>query len=479
MERFQSVKGGLQGLVVGEVLNKVKHPNADKLVVTKVNVGNGEPLQIVCGAPNVEVGQKVVVATPGTTIHPINGEPFTIKKAKIRGESSSGMICAEDEIGLGNSHEGIMVLASDKKPGAEIKEDYNIYEDWVFEIGLTPNRVDAASHIGVCRDIKAVLGMKSPVNLELPSVSAFKPDNTNHTTNVKIEDPQACKRYCGITLHNIKVAPSPQWMQNRLLSVGLRPINNVVDITNYVLMETGQPLHAFDIDKINGDVIVRQLSEGEKFVTLDGVERKLSAKDLMICNEKGGMCIAGVFGGENSGVSESTTKIFLESAYFNPASVRATSKRHGLNTDASFRFERGVDPEMLVYAAKRAALLLKEIAGGVIVSDVTDFYPEKIEDVKVELRYNKVNTLTGIDFDSELVKNIIQNLDIKIDNESKEKLSLTVPAYRVDVSREADVVEEILRIYGYDNVPLPEKLNFSLPDSFKRTDSIAVQSRYW
>lgn len=478
LEKIQTVKGGLEGLVVGEILTKEKHPDADKLNLTTVNIGNGEPLNVVCGAPNVDIGQKVVVATVGTTLYS-GDESFKIKKSKIRGQLSEGMICAEDEIGLGESHDGIMVLETNAKVGMPAKDYFKIEDDFVFEIGLTPNRADATGHIGVARDIVAVLNQTQNYSLSKPSVESFKVENTKGTIEVNILNDDLCPRYTGVTITNIKVKESPDWLKNRLLAIGLTPINNVVDVTNFVLHETGQPLHAFDLEKIEGNKIeVKTLPENTKFITLDDVERKLSAKDLMICNEKTPMCIAGVFGGIESGVSANTTSIFLESAYFNPVSIRKSAKRHGLNTDASFRFERGTDPNNTVYALKRAALLIKEIAGGVISSDIFDYYPKEVEDFKVTLTYENCDKLIGKTIDRNLIKNILTSLDIKIEKETTETLELTIPPFKVDVTREVDVIEEILRVYGYNNIEIPQVLSSSLsyrskPDKEKITNIIA------
>ena len=469
IEPFESVKGGLNGLVVGEVLTTVKHPNADKLTVTTVNLGNDLVSQIVCGAPNVAAGQKVIVATPGTTIYPTKGDPFEIKKSKIRGELSDGMICAEDEIGLGESHAGIIILDDTAVPGTPATTYFNIENDFTFSIGLTPNRPDAASHIGVARDLSAVLNTRNiksdsvRTSVAWPDVSSFKAPSISPVVSVAIES-EACTRYSGVHIADIKVAPSPEWMQNALKAIGLKPINNVVDITNFVLYEYGQPLHAFDAGKIvNKKVIVKKLPPGTVFTTLDGVERKLEGSELMICDSNGGMCIAGVFGGLNSGVSNSTTEIFLESACFDAVSVRKTSKLHGLKTDASFRFERGTDPNITVAALKRAALLICEIAGGKISSELIDIYPHPVADWKVDFSITNFKKLTGVDLDATTIKQILLWLDIKVAKENGDLLHLEVPPYRVDVMREADVVEEILRIYGYDNIPLPSKMNTSLP----------------
>ena len=472
IESFQSVKGGLGGIVVGEVLTCEKHPNADKLKVTTVDVGGETPLQIVCGAPNVDKGQKVPVATIGTVLYTPEGESWKIKKGKIRGEESHGMICAEDELGLGASHDGIMVLDNSLKVGTPAAEVFEIENDQVFEIGLTPNRADAMSHFGVARDLKAGL-IQHDENLELitPSVSAFHIDNRTLKIDVDVEDKEKAPRYCGVTISGLKVEDSPAWLQNRLKAIGLAPINNIVDATNYVLHELGQPLHAFDTNKISGKkVVVKTVEAGTKFITLDEVERELHEDDLMICDAEKPMCIAGVFGGIHSGVTESTTSIFLESAYFNPVAVRKTAKRHGLNTDASFRFERGIDPNITEYALKRCALLILEIAGGEITSDITDMYPNKIEDFQVRLSFDNAKKLIGEEIPRETIKSILTSLDIKVNNVTEAGLGLTVPAYRNDVQREADIIEEILRVYGYNNINTTEKLNASIAYSGKIED---------
>ncbi|TYB79706.1 phenylalanine--tRNA ligase subunit beta [Bizionia myxarmorum] len=469
---YQSVKGGLEGIVVGEVLTCEQHPNADRLKVTTVNIGTDTPLQIVCGAPNVAAGQKVPVATIGTTLFTEEGEAWTIKKGKIRGEESHGMICAEDELGLGKSHDGIMILKSNAVVGSLVADLFNIENDQVFEIGLTPNRADAMSHFGVARDLRAGFTHKD-INTELitPSVSAFSVDNRSLRIDIDVLDKNLAPRYCGLTISNIKVTDSPAWLQNRLKAIGLSPINNVVDATNYVLHELGQPLHAFDTSKIIGNKIeVKTLPKGTKFTTLDGVERELHEEDLMICNAEKPMCIAGVFGGIDSGVSENTTSIFLESAFFNPISVRKTAKRHGLNTDASFRFERGIDPNITEYALKRAALLITEIAGGLITSEIFDFYPNKFEDFQVRLSFDKARNLIGQEIPKDTIKSILTSLDIKINNVTETGLGLTVPAYRNDVQREADIIEEILRVYGYNNIKTTEKLNASISNTSKFED---------
>ena len=472
LEKVQAVPGGLEGLVIGYVKYAHQHPNADRLRITKVDVGSAEDLQIVCGAPNVAAGQKVVVAVVGSTVHPTTGEPFKIKESKIRGEQSQGMICADDEIGLGHNHDGIMVLDADAPVGSLAKEYFKLNDDYLFEIGLTPNRADAASHLGTARDIAAFL----KIGINKPDVSAFKVDNQDRTIPVTIEAEAACPRYASVTISGVKVQESPQWLKERLAVIGVRAINNIVDVTNYVLHELGQPLHAFDADAITGNhVFVKTYPEGTTFVTLDDVERKLSADDLMIGNADGPMCIAGVFGGAKSGVTEGTTAVFLESAYFNPVSVRKTSKRHGLKTDASFRFERGVDPNITVFALKRAALLIQEIAGGVISSDISDIYPAPVEPFNVEVTFRNIDRLIGKAIGNDTIKSIIQALDITIVNETAEGLSLQVPPYRVDVTRDVDVIEEILRIYGYNNIEIPTQIRASLNNS-NRPEKDTVQN---
>lgn len=472
IETYQSVKGGLKGIVVGEVLTCVQHPNADRLKVTTVTIGEANPIQIVCGAANIAAGQKVPVATIGTTLYTSEGEAWKIKKGKIRGEESHGMICAEDELGLGESHDGIMVLDAHLEPGTLASNVFNIENDHVFEIGLTPNRADAMSHYGVARDLKAGL-LQHDVALELitPSVSAFHVDNRSLKIDVDVQDKEKAPRYCGITISGIKVKTSPSWLQHRLKSIGLTPVNNVVDATNYVLHELGQPLHAFDANKITGNKIeVKTCPAGTKFTTLDGTERKLHQEDLMICDAEKPMCIAGVFGGLDSGVTEQTTHVFLESAYFNPVSIRKTAKRHALNTDASFRFERGIDPNITKYALKRAALLIREIAGGEITSDISDAYPTKIEDFQVLLNFENTTALIGEEIPRETIKSILASLEIKVNSITETGLGLTVPAYRNDVQREADIIEEILRVYGYNNIGITEKLNASISHSSKFED---------
>jgi phenylalanyl-tRNA synthetase beta chain len=464
IEDFVSIKGGLKGVVVGHVIECEQHPNADRLKVAKVDIGTHGIVQIVCGASNITINQKVPVATIGTTLYDENGSPWKIKKGKIRGEESHGMICAEDELGLGKNHEGIMVLNNDLIPGTLCSTIFNIENDQIFEIGLTPNRADAMSHWGVARDLKAGL-LRNNVSLELitPSNSSFRVENRTHKIDVQVEKNHLAPRYCGVTISGIKVTESPQWLQSRLKAIGLTPINNIVDITNYVLHELGQPLHAFDSSKISGDkVVVKTVKKGTKFTTLDGLERELHEDDLMICDIEKPMCIAGVFGGIDSGVTDVTESIFLESAYFNPVSIRKTAKRHGLNTDASFRFERGIDPNITEYALMRASLLITEIAGGEITSDVVDIYPKKIKDHQVILNFQNTTNLIGEEIPRETIKEILTSLEIKINNVTEAGLGMTIPAYRNDVTREADVIEEILRVYGYNNIQFTEKLKASI-----------------
>jgi phenylalanyl-tRNA synthetase beta chain len=464
MDEWVSVKGGLEGVVIGEVLSCKKHPDADKLSVTTVDIGEPIHLQIVCGSPNVAAGQKVPVATPGTILYK-GDESLEIKKSKIRGELSEGMICAEDELGLGNSHEGIMVLDNNAKPGTPAKNYFNVARDVVFEIGLTPNRIDSGSHYGVARDLAAYLNLNESFdgNAVLPSLSGFKSDNNDNPYEVIIENTTDCPRYSGITISGITVGESPEWLKNRLRAAGLNPINNVVDITNFVQYEIGQPLHAFDADRIAGKkVIIRNLPDKSKFITLDNNERSLSSKDLMICNPEGGMCIAGVFGGIETGVTASTKNIFLESAYFNPVAIRKTSKRHGLKTDASFRFERGTDPNMTIWALKRAIMLIKEVAGGNISSDIVDVYPDPIKNTVVEVTFPNIDRLIGKKIGPDTVKKILKLLDIVVIAENGDNLTLDIPSYRVDVKKEADVIEEILRIYGYNNVEVTSHVNSTL-----------------
>jgi phenylalanyl-tRNA synthetase beta chain len=471
VEKYQSVKGGLEGIVIGHVLTCVPHPDADRLKLTTVDLGDGIPIQIVCGAANVAAGQKVPVATIGTVLYDKEGVAFTIKKGKIRGQESHGMICAEDELGLGESHDGIMVLDAALAPGTKAAEVFKIENDEVFEIGLTPNRADAMSHLGTARDLRAGL-LQSGVNVELitPSVSNFRVDMRTLKIDVTVGDTALAPRYCGVTISGITVKPSPNWLQDRLKAIGLNPKNNIVDVTNYVLHELGQPLHAFDTAKINGKINVKTVSAGTKFITLDNVERTLHEEDLMICDDKGPLCIAGVFGGKNSGVSENTNSIFLESAYFNPVSVRKTAKRHQLNTDASFRFERGIDPSITAYALKRAALLIQEVAGGEITSEIVDIYNKKIEDFSVFLNFANVAKIIGQEIPKDTIKQILVSLDIKVNSVSESGLGLTIPSYRVDVQREIDVIEEILRVYGYNNIGFSNKLNATVTNSPRNED---------
>jgi len=477
IETKESIKGSLAGVVVGEVLTCKQHPNADRLKVTTVDLGNGDPVQIVCGAPNVAAGQKVPVATIGTVLYDDKGEGFKIKKGKIRGEESHGMICAEDELGLGSDHDGILVLDKKLKVGTPAAEVFDIEIDQIFEIGLTPNRADAMSHYGVARDLRAGL-IQHGTSLELisPSVSNYHVDERTLRIEVEVDKKELAPRYCGISITDVEVKDSPEWIQNRLKSIGLTPKNNVVDITNYVLHELGQPLHAFDARQIKGNkIVVKTLPQGTKFTTLDEVERELHEEDIMICDaESNPLCIAGVFGGIKSGVTETTTSVFLESAYFNPVSVRKTAKRHGLNTDASFRFERGIDINFTEYALKRAALLIEEYAGGKIASDVMDFYPEKMNDFQVFLSYENAFRLIGQEIDKDIIKNILASLEIKINSETAGGLGLTIPSYRVDVQREADIIEEILRVYGYNNIEFSHKLNTSI--SFDSNQEVKVEN---
>lgn len=476
IEKYQSVKGGLEGVVVGHVLTCIKHPNADRLKVTTVDIGADAPLQIVCGAANVSAGQKVPVATVGTILYGKSGEPLRIGKGKIREVESHGMICAEDELGIGESHDGIMILDSDLKPGTPAAKVFKIENDEIFEIGLTPNRSDGMSHFGVARDLRAGLLQKGEhVELITPSVSKFKVDKRTLKIDVDVKDAKLAPRYCGLTITGVKVAPSPEWLQHRLKAIGITPKNNIVDVTNFVLHELGQPLHAFDAALISGKIVVKTCPAGTTITTLDDIERKLHEEDLVICDEKGPLAIAGVFGGKHSGVSESTQAIFLESAYFNPVSIRKTAKRHGLSTDASFRFERGIDPAITDYALKRAALLIQEVAGGEITSDLIDLYPKKIEDHTVFLNYAKAAKVIGQELPKETIKKILASLDIKVQSQSDAGLGLIVPAYRVDVNRDIDVIEEILRVYGYNNISFTKKFNATLANS-PRTEDYKVQN---
>lgn len=463
VEEVQTIKGGLEGLVIGEVLTCVEHPNSDHLHITTVNVGGPEPLQIVCGAPNVAAGQKVVVAVNGTKLYD-GDECFTIKRSKIRGVESNGMICAEDEIGIGTDHAGIIELPADAVVGTLAKDYYNVKSDFVLEVDITPNRVDATSHFGVARDLAAYLRQNGkPAVLKRPAVEAFKIDDETPGVEVVVENTEACLRYSGVTIKGVTVKESPEWLQNRLKVIGLRPINNVVDVTNYILHELGQPLHSFDAGKIKGNkVIVKTEPEGTKFVTLDGVERTLTDRDLMICNPEEPMCIGGIFGGLDSGVTEQTTDVFLESACFHPTWIRKTARRFGLNTDASFRFERGLDPNNTIYVLKRAALLIQEVAGGKITGAIQDVYPEVMKPYRVELTYAKINGLIGKEIPVETVKNILVSLEMEIVSETPEGLTVLVPVYRIDVQRDVDVIEDILRIYGYNNVEFSDSVKSNL-----------------
>ena len=460
LEQIEEIPGGLAGVIVAEVVECVEHPDSDHLHITKLNTGEGDLLQVVCGAPNVAAGQKVLLATVGTVL----GEDFKIKKSKIRGVESFGMICAEDELGIGESHDGIMVLDPDAVPGTPAKDYLGLATDALIEIGLTANRVDAASHIGVARDLYAYLRHNGvPCSLNIPDVSSWSDSAEGEAIPVEVTAADGAPRYTGTTIKGVKVAPSPEWLQKKLLAIGLRPINNIVDITNFVLHETGQPLHAFDAAKIiGGKVVVRRAEEGEKFVTLDGVERTLSAADLMIANAEKPMCLAGVFGGEESGVTEGTVDVFLESAYFNPVSIRKSSKRHGLKTDASFRYERGADPLVVEYAAKRAALLIQELAGGQIVGRMQEFYPEKIEKKVVDLDYDRIESFVGKKIGHEVIEGILEGLAYEFIEKSETGAKVAVPSYMIDVYRECDIVEEILRIYGYNNIELPQAMRMSV-----------------
>lgn len=463
VEEVESVRGGLRGVVIGKVLTCEDHPNSDHLHITTVDLGTGEPTQIVCGAPNVAAGQTVVVATVGTTLYD-GDNAFQIKKSKIRGVESFGMICAEDELGIGTSHDGIIVLKEEVTPGTPAAQYYNLSSDYVLEVDLTPNRIDAASHYGVARDLSAWLAQNGKAGvLKRPDVSSFNLENPSGAVEVVVENTDACPRYSGITIRNIKVAESPKWLKDRLTAIGQRPINNVVDITNYMLLGMGQPLHCFDVDKIKGNkVVVRNCDEATLFTTLDGVERKLDARDLMICNAQEPMCMAGVFGGLDSGVTENTTSVFIESAYFNPTSVRKTARRHGLNTDSSFRFERGIDPNTTVYNLKLAALLIKEVAGGEICGDIIDIYPNEIKPFAVTLQYDKVDSLIGKHIEPSVVDSILNSLEIEITARRDGEIDLCVPTYRVDVQRPCDVIEDVLRIYGYNNVEISTTIQSSL-----------------
>jgi phenylalanyl-tRNA synthetase beta chain len=482
IEHYESLKGGLQGVFIGEVITCEKHLNSDHLSVTTVNIGRPELLHIVCGASNVAAGQKVPVATIGTILN-TDGESLEIKKSKIRGELSEGMICAEDELGIGDSHAGIMVLDPSAKIGTSAKDFFGLYEDVVYEIGLTPNRSDATSHYGVARDFAAAYNNRKEetggLKLKIPSVDAFKVDNHELVIQIIVEAPEACPRYSGVTIKGVKVAPSPEWLQHYLKAIGLRPINNIVDVTNFVLMELGQPLHAFDADQIKGNkVIVKKLNKGTRFITLDGITRDLGSEDLIICNNEEGMCIGGVFGGIQSGVTSETVNLFLESAYFDPTHIRKTSKAHGLKTDASFRFERGTDPNNTIYALKRAALLIKEVAGGKISSAIIDIYPSPIQNKEIEINFERVNKLIGKSINPVNIRSILESLEISVLNQTEEGMLLSVPTFKADVDREADIIEEILRIYGYNNIEIGDQLKSTLsyrpkPDNEKMRNVIA------
>lgn len=470
IEEYESIKGGLEGLVIGEVVKVEHHTNADRLKVTKVNTGNSKELQIVCGASNVAEGQKVVVAKVGTTIHPIKGEPFTIKKASLRGVDSEGMLCAEDEIGISDNHDGIMVLPEKYKKGSLLTEYFPIEKDTIIEIGLTPNRSDAMSHLGVARDLVAALKIKKELNVKLnwPSIDEFKTDSKDLLIDVKVENPEACPRYAGVTISGVEVGESPIWLKNRLKAIGASSINNVVDVTNFVLHEIGQPLHAFDADEVIGKkVIVKTLAKGTEFITLDDEKIKLDADDLMICNEKEGMCIAGVFGGIKSGIKPTTKNIFLESAFFDSGYIRKTAKRHNLRTEAAMRFEKKIDPEKVLYALKRAALLIKVVAGGKISSEIIDIYPNKTEPPRVKLQYQYLTDLLGVTFKKELIKKTLEALEIKIEKETDDYLEIVIPTYKSDVTRPADVAEEILRIIGFDKIPTQSDIKYSLNTSIE------------
>ena len=463
VEKVETIKGGLAGLVVGKVLTCVEHPDSDHLHITTVDLGDGVPTQIVCGAPNVAAGQKVIVATVGTKLYDGDKE-FAIKKSKIRGVESFGMICAEDEIGVGGSHDGIIVLPEDVKVGMPAREYYGIEDDYVIEVDLTPNRVDGASHYGVARDLAAWLKQNGkPCKLTLPSVDGYKMDREDGAVAVTVENTEACPRYSGVTIRGVKVGESPKWLKDLLSTIGQRPINNIVDVTNFILFGLNQPLHSFDLAKVKGEkVVVKTCAEGTKFVTLDGVERTLTERDLMICNAEEPMCIGGVFGGLDSGVSDTTTDIFLESAYFHPTWIRKSARRFGLNTDASFRFERGIDPNTTVFNLKVAAMLIKEVAGGEICGDIVDIKSQEFPEFPVELRYDYVNGLIGKEIGKDTIKSILASLEMKIVSETDECLNILVPTYRVDVQRPCDVVEDILRVYGYNNVEFTDAVRSNL-----------------
>lgn len=479
VEKTETIKGGLKGVVVGEVKEAQKHPNADKLSFTKVDIGHEKLLEIVCGAPNVATGQKVMVATSGTVLYGKNEEKFEIKKGMIRGLPSEGMICAEDELGVGEDHSGIMVLPDNTKIGMAAKEYFQIEEDWVFEVELTPNRSDATSHIGVARDLAAYLQVNHGKDgyVKLPDISAFQIDNNTKKIDVEVENSERCPRYTGLTITDVKIKESPAWLKNRLLSIGSRPINNIVDITNYVLHELGQPLHAFDADKIKGNKLrIKTLTKDTKFVSLDEMERKLRDEDLMICdNESNPLCLGGVFGGLDSGVSDSTTSIFLESAYFNPKSIRLSSMKHNLRTDAALIFEKGADHEMTLFALKRAALLMKQLADAKVSSEITDIYPEPIKNAVVVINYEKINSLIGLELDKNEINNIIKALKFKTLSQSDINITVEIPGSKYDVTREVDVIEEILRIYGLNKVPIPQKVAISI-NVVEQTESYKIRN---
>lgn len=477
-EKFESIRGGLKGLVIGEVKTCIAHPDSDHLHITTVDLGDGRLTPIVCGAPNVAAGQKVVVATIGTVLYDDDKE-FVIKKSKIRGQESEGMICAEDEIGIGHDHAGIIVLPADAPVGMPASDYYRITTDYTIEIDITPNRADGASHLGVARDLAAYLQQRQDIYYSLPSVDHFQTDSNTSGISIEVQRPEACPRYAGVCIEGVKVQESPEWLQTRLKAIDLHPINNVVDVTNYILFELGQPLHSFDKDKIKGNrVVIRSFPTGTKFTTLDGVQRELNENDLMVCNTEEPMCIAGVFGGLESGITEHTTNVFLESACFDPVFVRKTARRHGLNTDASFRFERGTDPNIVVYALKRAALLIKELGGGKITSEIIDVYPDPVKDFEVEVKYAHIDRLIGKAIGHDTIQNILRALEIKIIREDAEGMLLHVPPYRVDVRREADVIEDILRIYGFNNIEVPAQVNSTLsysekPDDFQLKNTVS------
>lgn len=478
-EMTESIRGGLKGLVVGEVKTCIPHPDSDHLHITTVDLGDGRLTPIVCGAPNVAAGQKVIVATVGTILYDGDKE-FVIKKSKIRGQESEGMICAEDEIGVGSGHAGIIVLPADAKPGTLASDYYQVTTDYTIEIDITPNRADGASHLGVARDLAAYLQQtQQDIHYQLPPVDHFRPDTNTAGISIEVQRPEACCRYAGVSIEGIQVKESPAWLQNKLKAIGQHPINNVVDVTNFILFELGQPLHSFDKDKIKGNqVIIRSFPTGTKFTTLDGIERELNENDLMVCNTEEPMCIAGVFGGQESGISNSTTNVFLESACFDPVFVRKTARRHGLNTDASFRFERGTDPNIVIYALKRAAMLIKELGGGKITSEIIDIYPSPVSDFEVQVKYNHIDRLIGKKIGHDTIKKILASLEIKIAKEDEEGLLVQVPPYRVDVRREADVIEDILRIYGFNNIEVPSKVNSTLsysekPDDFQLKNKVS------